>query len=181
MIDTIFFQAYGQSKLANILFTKELARRGEGSRVDFFSLHPGSVKTDIFRHNKQTMNCCFNLMFKPFLFLMKTPESGAQTSLHCILEDGLVSGGYYSACREVRPTTLQMEVLTWVPRPAPALQPPARRTPGASGRLVPNSRALERSDVAIETLTINVHTNVFFLHLWPLYQTFSWLRYSLHR
>jgi len=98
------FKAYGQSKLANILFTKELARRGEGSRVDFFSLHPGSVKTDLFRHNKQTMNRCFNLMFKPFLFLMKTPESGAQTSLHCILEDGLVSGGYYSACREASPS-----------------------------------------------------------------------------
>jgi NAD(P)-dependent dehydrogenase (short-subunit alcohol dehydrogenase family) len=98
------FKAYSQSKLANILFTKELARRGEGSRVDFYSLHPGSVRTDIFRHNKQTMNCCINAIFKPFTLLMKSPEAGAQTTLHCCLEPGLRSGGYYSDCQESRPS-----------------------------------------------------------------------------
>ena len=83
----VAFQAYAQSKLANVLFTKELALRGQvlqstsqdvkllhllqGSRVNFYSVHPGSVSTDLFRHSGQLVNCCIGAIYKPFTFIMK--------------------------------------------------------------------------------------------------------------
>merc|ERR1711962_1964136 len=56
-------KAYGQSKLANILFTKELARKGEGSGVNAYALHPGVINTELGRHLKDT--------FGPFVCLWK--------------------------------------------------------------------------------------------------------------
>merc|ERR1712172_455755 len=47
-------QAYGQSKLANILFTKELAKKGEGSGVNAYALHPGVINTELGRHLQDT-------------------------------------------------------------------------------------------------------------------------------
>jgi len=97
--------AYSQSKLANILFTKELARRGEGSGVTVYSLHPGVINTDLGRHIKDTFGplgqCMFSLM-KPFI---KTVASGAQTTLYCAVDESIAehSGRYYSDCRETRP------------------------------------------------------------------------------
>ena len=43
-------KAYGQSKLANILFTRSLARRLEGTTVTTNSLHPGVIRTELTRH-----------------------------------------------------------------------------------------------------------------------------------
>jgi retinol dehydrogenase 12 len=67
---------YGVSKLANVLFSAELARRLQGSGVTTYSLHPGVVASDIWRSIPQ-----------PFRFFAKlgmiTPEQGAQTTLHC--------------------------------------------------------------------------------------------------
>ena len=44
--------AYGQSKLANVLFTRSLARRLQGTNVTAYSVHPGSVRTELGRHIK---------------------------------------------------------------------------------------------------------------------------------
>jgi NAD(P)-dependent dehydrogenase (short-subunit alcohol dehydrogenase family) len=67
---------YGVSKLANVLFSAELARRLAGSGVTTYSLHPGVVKSDIWRG-----------LPGPILFLAKlgmiTDEEGAQTTLYC--------------------------------------------------------------------------------------------------
>ena len=43
-------KAYSQSKLANVLFTRELARKGEGSGVNAYALHPGVIATELGRH-----------------------------------------------------------------------------------------------------------------------------------
>jgi len=46
------YSAYSQSKLANVLFTRELAKRLEGTGVTVNALHPGTVQTDLLRHYK---------------------------------------------------------------------------------------------------------------------------------
>jgi retinol dehydrogenase 14 len=69
-------KAYGRSKLCNILFTRELGRRLEGSGVVATCLHPGGVATAIGQHGGLT-ELMWRLM-KPF---MKSAEKGAETSL----------------------------------------------------------------------------------------------------
>merc|ERR1719336_643189 len=97
--------AYCQSKLANVLFTKELAKKGEGSGVSAYALHPGVINTELGRSIKDTYGVVTYFFFRAFQFLIKTPEAGAQTSLYCCLEEGLeeASGKYYSDCREKTP------------------------------------------------------------------------------
>lgn len=68
--------AYGQSKLANILFTRELAKRLKGTNVTVNSLHPGAVRTELGRHLG-----ILHYLALPFQALVKTPKSGAQTQV----------------------------------------------------------------------------------------------------
>jgi len=98
-------KAYSQSKLANILFTKELARRGEGTGVTTYALHPGVIATELGRHMGDTFGCigsCCMQCVRPFI---KTPESGAQTTIYCAVEESIAedSGKYYSDCKEKTP------------------------------------------------------------------------------
>ncbi|XP_051866205.1 retinol dehydrogenase 12 [Pristis pectinata] len=87
--------AYCQSKLANILFTRELAKRLKDTKVTVNSLHPGSVKTELTRHSWVVA-----LLWKICTFLIKTPKEGAQTSIHCAVAEELeeISGKYFSDC-----------------------------------------------------------------------------------
>ncbi|MDV6375536.1 SDR family oxidoreductase [Deinococcus arenicola] len=84
--------AYGQSKLANILFTRELARR-EGW-LQTSTLHPGFVSTGFGGDNP---------MFSWFSRLGLTPEQGVQTSIHLAADQVLVSGRYFTESRETQP------------------------------------------------------------------------------
>lgn len=92
-------QEYAVSKLANILFTRELGRRLAGTGVTTYALHPGVVGTDVFRR----VPWPFEWLLKKF---MLTPEEGAQTTLYCATEPSLAeaSGRYYSDCQETPPT-----------------------------------------------------------------------------
>jgi NAD(P)-dependent dehydrogenase (short-subunit alcohol dehydrogenase family) len=47
--------AYGQSKLANVLFSNEMAKRFNGTGVTSNSLHPGAIKTELIRHVEQSI------------------------------------------------------------------------------------------------------------------------------
>ncbi len=69
------WKAYGQSKLANVLFTYELARRLEGTGVTANCMHPGVVGTNLFNHVGGLAGKIVRL-FTPF---MRTPEKGADT------------------------------------------------------------------------------------------------------
>lgn len=95
-------RVYGMSKLANILFTTELARRIEGTGVTANAVHPGGVSTRL-----GTNNGVFGRVVTTALrtFLL-TPEQGAYTSLHVAIDPGLAttSGRYFAGSREATPT-----------------------------------------------------------------------------
>ncbi|XP_049781160.1 retinol dehydrogenase 13-like isoform X1 [Schistocerca cancellata] len=105
--------AYARSKLANILFTKELGKRLEvvrnpiGTGVTAYSLHPGVVATELSRHFDSAyfpgVTWLFNNMAR---FVIKSPEQGAQTSIYCAVEESLSkeTGLYYSDCRRTMPS-----------------------------------------------------------------------------
>uniref|UniRef100_A0A1A8S933 Retinol dehydrogenase 12, like n=1 Tax=Nothobranchius rachovii TaxID=451742 RepID=A0A1A8S933_9TELE len=89
-------KAYAQSKLANILFTRSLAKKLEGTGVTAYSLHPGVVQTDLWRHLSAPERF-FIKIARPFT---KNSIQGAQTTIYCAVEPSLEkeSGGYYSDC-----------------------------------------------------------------------------------
>ncbi|XP_043082346.1 retinol dehydrogenase 12 isoform X1 [Puntigrus tetrazona] len=87
-------KAYVQSKLANVLFTRELAVRAEEMGVSVYAVDPGLVKTDIIRH----LNKSLQFFVKTFGFLVKTPAEGTYTTVFCALTPDLPSGAYYSNC-----------------------------------------------------------------------------------
>jgi len=94
--------AYGQSKLANILFTKELAKRLEGTNVRTYALHPGVVDTELARHFDSTIFPGTRFLIKTVgKIATKTPEQGAQTSIYCCIDEkaGEETGLYYSDCK----------------------------------------------------------------------------------
>jgi len=89
---------YAVSKLCNVLFTQELARRLAGAGVTSYSLHPGVVASDIWRRVPWPV--------RPLLTRrMLTIDQGAQTSLYCATSPELadVSGRYYDNCAEREP------------------------------------------------------------------------------
>ncbi|EDV59653.1 retinol dehydrogenase 13 [Drosophila erecta] len=94
--------AYSQSKLANVLFTRELAKRLEGSGVTVNALHPGVVDTELARNWAFFQTNFVKYFFKPMIWpLLKTPKSGAQTSIYAALDPELkdISGLYFSDCK----------------------------------------------------------------------------------
>jgi NAD(P)-dependent dehydrogenase (short-subunit alcohol dehydrogenase family) len=92
---------YRVSKLANVLFSAELARRLQGTGVTTYSLHPGVVASDIWRRVPPP----FQWVIKLFMI---SNEDGAKTTLHCATsaEAGAETGLYYDACQPKRPSAL---------------------------------------------------------------------------
>jgi NAD(P)-dependent dehydrogenase (short-subunit alcohol dehydrogenase family) len=86
------FKVYGMTKLANILFTYELAERLEGTGVVANCLHPGGVNTNFGTNNRSFGTLLFRA-FKPF---MRTPEQGADTIVYLAIspEAGKMTGRY---------------------------------------------------------------------------------------
>ena len=90
---------YAVSKLCNVLFTQELARRLAGTAVTAYALHPGVVASDIWRRVPWPV--------RPLLTRrMLTVDQGAETSLYCATAPELaqVSGRYYEECAERDPS-----------------------------------------------------------------------------
>jgi retinol dehydrogenase 14 len=94
-------RAYNQSKLANILFTYELARRLQASTVTANALHPGVVNTSFGAEDPRGIQRLIIPFARPF---MKTPVQGAATSIHLASSPGLkqVTGRYFANSKPKR-------------------------------------------------------------------------------
>jgi retinol dehydrogenase 14 len=88
-------RAYSQSKLANVLFSYELARRLKGTSVTSNALHPGVASTSFGTDDPATVQRIFIPFLRPF---MKSPTQGAVTSIHLASAPELeqVSGRYFA-------------------------------------------------------------------------------------
>lgn len=90
------YTAYFQSKLANVLFTRELSKRLHGTGVTANSLHPGVVNTELSRSQPLLKFVLF-----PIFLFAKTPKAGAQTTIMLALDPAMerISGNYYADCK----------------------------------------------------------------------------------
>jgi len=97
-------QAYPVSKLLNILFTAELARRLAGTGVTANCLHPGFVRTRLGRDVPGVLGAVLPLVLR----LRPGPAAGAQTSVYLASSPEVagVTGGYFVSCRPAEPSAL---------------------------------------------------------------------------
>jgi NAD(P)-dependent dehydrogenase (short-subunit alcohol dehydrogenase family) len=88
-------RAYSQSKLANVLFSYELARRLKGTSVTANALQPGMVSTSFGAEDPATVQRIFIPFLRPF---MKSPAQGAAASIHLASAPELeqVTGRYFA-------------------------------------------------------------------------------------
>ena len=99
------FEAYCRSKLANILFSNELARRLIGTSVTVNSLHPGVIvaEAELKRHFPSVLQTVLSILATPFA---KTAKQGAQTTIHLAVSEDVkgISGSYFSDCAITEPS-----------------------------------------------------------------------------
>ncbi|XP_059504382.1 retinol dehydrogenase 13-like isoform X1 [Stegostoma tigrinum] len=98
--------AYCQSKLANILFTRELVKKLHGSNVTVNAVHPGVVNTELGRHTGMHKSKLSSTTLGPiFWLLVKSPRLGAQPSIYLAVAEELegVSGKYFDVNKEKDP------------------------------------------------------------------------------
>ncbi|XP_063401185.1 retinol dehydrogenase 14-like [Mytilus trossulus] len=97
---------YDQSKLANVLFSRELSKRLKGTGVTTYSLHPGVVRTNISKYLRQ-QHFFSGPIIDLFLVLplFKDSEQGISTIIYCAVDESLEkeSGNYYRECSETLP------------------------------------------------------------------------------
>jgi len=96
------WRAYANSKLGNILFTQELARRSKGTSVTASTFHPGFVASDIFRDAAVLRVIAGSPIGKRF-----TPEKGARPLLHLatVADAASVNGAYFRVMKQTKPRT----------------------------------------------------------------------------
>ncbi|XP_013420758.1 retinol dehydrogenase 11 [Lingula anatina] len=90
-------KAYASSKLAMVLFTKELSKRLKDQGVSVYSVEPGTVRTDFFNKFPPVMSEIFRVIG---VFYFRSPEEGAQTAVHCAVADDVIglSGHHFAEC-----------------------------------------------------------------------------------
>jgi retinol dehydrogenase 12 len=105
-------KAYGRSKLADIVFSYELARRLAGTGVTVNALHPGLVRTGFASNLGAVVSTAINLAMR---FVALTPEQGAQTSVYLATSPDVenVTGKYWEKSKPVRSAPAAYDQATW--------------------------------------------------------------------
>ena len=86
-------KAYGQSKLGNILFTNQLAKRLQKDGITVNAIHPGGVNTSLGNQNNSLIGRVLKIILKPFF---RSPLKGANTIIYLAEIDGLsITGAYW--------------------------------------------------------------------------------------
>ena len=100
---------YGQSKLANLLFAKALARRLAGTGCTANALHPGVINTQLTRHLHPVMRVGWALAAP---LLLKSVQQGAATQCYVATHPSLagVSGEYFADCNVAQPSQFGLDV-----------------------------------------------------------------------
>ena len=95
--------AYEESKLANVLFTRELARRLKGTGVTANSLHPGAFSSELQSSHPTWFRYTFKILTR---IIGKTVEEGAQTQIYLAVSEEVegVTGLYFADCKETEPS-----------------------------------------------------------------------------
>lgn len=93
--DYDLFKVYGTSKLANVLFTRQLAKEVKGSNIQVFSVHPGGVQSELGRYFPYPINHLIKNVGQ--LFIKSTLE-GAQTSIYCATDAVQDDLFYFADC-----------------------------------------------------------------------------------
>lgn len=109
------YKGYGMSKIANILFGKELSEKLRGTKVTVNSCHPGVVRTEIIKGwNFSPMSIVSSIC----MIFAKTPIEGAQTQIRLAVDPELetVTGKYFSDCKEKKtsPDANNSELAKWL-------------------------------------------------------------------
>ncbi|CAH8639218.1 unnamed protein product [Schistosoma intercalatum] len=89
---------YAISKLLNVIHAREICKRWSGDEIISVSVHPGLVRTSIFRSCKGK----YFLVYYLFRWLTKTSREGAQTTVFCALDNNLIPGAFYYECQPRR-------------------------------------------------------------------------------
>lgn len=102
------YRSYARSKLANVLFGRELARRTKGTGVSSFSVHPGVVATRIAQDGDTLVA---GIAWKLMSYRMLTPEQGAETTVYAATDSSLEShsGAYLSSSGIATPSALALD------------------------------------------------------------------------
>lgn len=100
-------KAYGLSKLCNIMFTHELAKRHDSTSIKANALHPGVVGTHLADEASLWMKAMY-IIGKPF---MRSPKSGAETSLYLATSDEVdgISGKYFKNKKQTKPSSIAFD------------------------------------------------------------------------
>src|SRR6266516_6266050 len=100
--------AYNQSKLANVLFTYELARRLDGTGVTANCMHPGVVRTNF---GQQSQPLAWRLMISVVVPFMRSPEKGAETVVYLASDPDIetVTAKYFHDLKPKRSSKLSYD------------------------------------------------------------------------
>ena len=102
-------QAYGRSKLANILFSYEVARRVSGTSITSNALTPGVVATDIWKKVNRWLTPLINPVMQR---IGQTPLEGAQTSIYLATSPDVegITGKYYADKKQIRSNSVSYDL-----------------------------------------------------------------------